>query len=146
MDKLCKVLLYFILFLTLYQYFNKVVEGHEDQSGKVATDCSLNRGTRQLCRAVAPSCFWGNALGKRVNTNDGGICMEGNNPTTDSQEECEGDTKQWKPNSCQPTGSNLTLSSTHSDNNHHSPGPGETPDTAGSDTATPAEGETEGQP
>ena len=145
MDKLCKVLLYFILFLTLYQFYFKVVEGHEDQSGKVATDCST-KTTRRECRSHAPSCFWGNALGKRVNTNGGGICMEGINSTPDSQEECTGDNKEWKPNSCQPTGSNLTLSSTHSDNNHHSPGPGETSDTAGSDTATPAEGETEGQP
>ena len=101
MDKLCKVLLYFILFLTLYQYFNKVVEGHEDQSGKVSSDC-VNKGTRTSCRAVAPSCFWGNALGKRVNTNGGGICMEGNNPTTDSQAAClDSGTKEWKPNSCQ---------------------------------------------
>ena len=45
--------------------------------------------------------------------------MEGINSTTDSQEECTGDNKEWKPNSCQSTGSNLSLSSTHSDNNHH---------------------------
>ena len=142
MDKLCKVLLYFILFLVLYQFYFKVVEGHEDQSGKVETDCST-KTTRRECRSHAPSCFWGNAIGKRVNTNAGGICMEGINSTTDSQEECTGGNKEWKPNSCQPTGSNLTLSSTHSDNNHHSPGQ---EDTTGSDTATPAEGETEGQP
>ena len=51
MDKLCKVLLYFILFLTLYQFYFKVVEGHEDQSGKVATDCS-SKTTKDVVRTL----------------------------------------------------------------------------------------------
>ena len=63
--------------------------------------------------------------------------MEGINSTTESQADCSGDNKEWNPNSCQPTGSNLTVSSTHSDNNHHSPGASEPVD-------TPAP--TEGQP
>jgi len=135
MDKLCKVFLYFILFLTLYQLYFKNVEGHENQSGKGSTDCST-KTTRASCRSEAPSCFWGNALGKRVNTDGGGICMEGINSTTESQADCSGDDKEWIPNSCQPTGSNLTVSSTHSDNNHHSPGA-----SGPADTPAPTEGQ-----
>ena len=37
MDDLCRFFIYFILFLVLYQYFNKVVEGHNVQS---TAECS----------------------------------------------------------------------------------------------------------
>jgi hypothetical protein len=46
--------------------------------------------------------------------------MEGINSTTDSQVDCSGSGKEWNPNSCQPTGSNLTVSTTHSGSDHHS--------------------------
>ncbi len=67
MEDLCRFFIYFILFLTLYQYFNKVVEGHNVQS---SSDCSSAQN-RTDCRTKAPSCYWSDASGKRTSGGNG---------------------------------------------------------------------------
>ena len=70
MEKICRFFIYFILFLVLYQYFNKVVEGHNVQS---TTDCSSAQN-RTDCRSKAPSCYWSSSDGKRT-SGESGSCV-----------------------------------------------------------------------
>jgi len=70
MEDLCRFFIYFILFLALYQYFNKVVEGHNVQS---TADCSSAQN-RTDCRTKAPSCFWRDTSGKRA-SGASGTCV-----------------------------------------------------------------------
>ena len=67
MEGLCRFFIYFILFLVLYQYFNKVVEGHNVQS---TAECNTAQ-TYSECRVKAPSCYWSNSDGKRISEGDG---------------------------------------------------------------------------
>jgi len=73
MEKICRIFIYFILFLVLYQYFNKVVEGHNVQS---TADCSSTR-TYAECRSKAPSCYWRNLDGKRTSEESGSCASTG---------------------------------------------------------------------
>ena len=70
MEKICRFFIYFILFLVLYQYFNKVVEGHNVQS---TADCSSAQN-RTDCRSKAPSCYWSSSDGKRT-SGESGSCV-----------------------------------------------------------------------
>lgn len=70
MEKICRFFIYFILFLVLYQYFNKVVEGHNVQS---SSDCGSSQN-RTNCRSKAPSCYWSNSDGKRT-SGESGSCV-----------------------------------------------------------------------
>jgi hypothetical protein len=79
MEKLCRFFIYFILFIVLYQYFYKVVEGHNIQS---SSNCSESQN-RTDCRSKAPSCYWGGSDGKR--SSGSGSCLSSGSTTSASK-------------------------------------------------------------
>ena len=119
MEKMCRFLIYFILFLVLYQYFYEVVEGHVVQSGKILTDCSTAT-TRNDCRLKAPSCFWGTndcpPLDPNGNAYPAGSVCPRRMPSLISGS--DGNPPPQPTGACLPTGSNTTASAFHSGNHH----------------------------